>query len=79
MEDHVDLTEAEDSTVLELVDRLLNQGVVLCGDLAIAVADIDLIYARLQLTLSSVETARQAGWYASPVGSYPKQPEPHHA
>lgn len=79
MEDHADLTEAEDATVLELLDRLLNQGVVLCGDLAISVADIDLIYARLQLTLSSVETARQAGWYAPIRGCYPKQPEGRHA
>lgn len=55
--------EYDDCTVLELVDRLLNQGVVLSGDLAISVADIELIYARLQLSLSSVETARQAGWY----------------
>ena len=79
MEDHVNLSEPEDSTVLELLDRLLNQGVVLCGDLAISVADIELIYARLQLTLSSVETARQAGWYAPIRGGNPKQPEPRHA
>jgi hypothetical protein len=78
MEDHANLTEAEDSTVLELLDRLLNQGVVLCGDLAISVADIDLIYARLQLTLSSVEAARQAGWYAPIRGCYAKPPEPQH-
>jgi len=78
MEDHVNLSEPEDSTVLELLDRLLNQGVVLCGDLAISVADIELIYARLQLTLSSVETARQAGWYAPIRGCYPKQPGARH-
>ncbi len=79
MEHHADLTETEDSTVLELLDRLLNQGVVLCGDLAISVADIELIYARLQLTLSSVETARQAGWYAPIRSPCTAQPEPQHA
>ncbi|OHB66470.1 MAG: hypothetical protein A2V70_02750 [Planctomycetes bacterium RBG_13_63_9] len=78
MEDHVNLTETEDSTVLELLDRLLNQGVVLCGDLTISVADIELIYARLQLTLSSVETAHQAGWYAPILHSCAKQPECQH-
>ncbi len=70
MEDHVNLTEDADSTVLELLDRLLNQGVAVCGDLTISVADVDLIYARLQLTLSSVETARQAGWYAPTRGRH---------
>jgi hypothetical protein len=47
---------------LELLDRVLNAGVVLVGDLAITVADIELIYLRLQLMVSSAETARQAGW-----------------
>ena len=49
-------------TVLELLDRVLNTGVVLAGEIAITVADIELIYLRLQLLLSSAETARQAGW-----------------
>ena len=75
MEDYADLAETEDNTLLELLDRLLNTGVVLCGDLAISVADIELIYLRLQLTLSSVETARKVGWYVPMVGSRTRQPE----
>jgi hypothetical protein len=49
--------------------------VVLCGDLTISVADIELIYARLQLTLSSVETARRAGWYVPTLRPSARQPE----
>jgi len=66
-----DATPAEDeeNTVLELLDRLLNAGVVLCGDLVVSVADIELLYLRLQLTLSSVETARRAGWFVPTVSS----------
>lgn len=66
-----DITPAEDeeNTVLELLDRLLNAGVVLCGDLVVSVADIELLYLRLQLTLSSVETARRAGWFVPSVSS----------
>ena len=56
--------EETDNTVLELLDRVLNAGVVLVGDVTITVADIELIYLRLQLMLSSAETARQAGWLA---------------
>jgi len=54
-----------DNTVLELLDRVLNTGVVLVGDVTITVADIELLYLRLQLMLSSAETARQAGWLAA--------------
>jgi len=79
MEDYADLAETEDNTLLELLDRLLNTGVVLCGDLSISVADIDLIYLRLQLTLSSVETARNAGWYVPMAGSRTRQPEKQYA
>jgi hypothetical protein len=59
------LTAETDNTVLELLDRVLNAGVVLLGDVSISVADVELIYLRLQLLLSSTETARQAGWLAA--------------
>lgn len=62
MEQRAELIEVEDCTVVELLDRLLHKGVVLAGDLMITVADIELVYLRLQLTLCSVDTARKAGW-----------------
>ena len=68
-------TEDEENTLLELLDRLLNAGVVLCGDLTISVADIELLYLRLQLTLSTVETARRAGWFVPTVSSCNAQME----
>lgn len=48
-------------TLLETLDRLLNQGVVVAGDVTLSVADVDLIYLGLRLLLSSVETARALG------------------
>jgi hypothetical protein len=60
---------SDENTLLELLDRLLNAGVILCGDLVVSVADIELLYLRLQLTLSSVETARRAGWFVPSVSS----------
>lgn len=48
-------------TLLETLDRLLNQGVVVAGDVTLSVADVDLIYLGLRLLLSSVETAREWG------------------
>jgi hypothetical protein len=68
----------EENTVLELLDRLLNTGVVVCGDLVVSVADIELLYLRLQLTLSSVETAQRAGWCVPTVNSCNQQLEKQH-
>lgn len=52
-------------TLLELVDRVLNKGVVLSGDIMLSVADVDLVYVGLRVLLSSVATleeqARLAG------------------
>jgi hypothetical protein len=47
---------ASDVTLLELLDRLLDKGVVLHGDITLAVADIDLVYIGLRAVVSSVST-----------------------
>jgi Gas vesicle protein len=41
-------------TLLELVDRVLDKGVVLSGDVTLAVADVDLIRIELRALLASV-------------------------
>lgn len=45
-----------DVTLLELVDRVLNKGVVLSGDIMLSVADVDLVYVGLRVLLTSVAT-----------------------
>jgi hypothetical protein len=50
----------EDASLLELVDRLLNKGVVLAGEATISVAGIDLIYLGLNVVLAAVETIEKA-------------------
>lgn len=46
-------------SLCETLDRVLNKGVVVAGEVTISVAGIDLIYLGLTLTLTSVETANQ--------------------
>ena len=53
------LVEAREVTLLDLVDRAVDHGVILAGDITIAVADIDLIYVALQVLLASVERVEQ--------------------
>jgi len=48
--------KSEEVTLLEILDRVLDKGVVISGDIVISVADIDLIYLGLRVLLSSVET-----------------------
>ncbi len=43
-------------TLVELVDRVLNKGVVVSGDITLAVADVDLVYVGLRLLLASAAT-----------------------
>ena len=45
--------------LLDLLDRILDKGVILGGDITISVADVDLIYVGLKVLLSSVETVEQ--------------------
>jgi gas vesicle structural protein len=47
-------TLAEQVTLIELVDRVLNKGVVLSGDITLSVAGVDLVYVGLRLLLTSV-------------------------
>lgn len=53
------LEETKDVSLCEALDRVLNKGAVVRGELTISVANIDLIYLSLQVVLTSIETARQ--------------------
>ena len=55
------LVEARDVTLLDLVDRAVDHGVILAGDITISVADIDLIYLGLRVLLASVERVAELG------------------
>lgn len=51
--------ENQHLSLCETMDRVLNTGVVIHGDITISVANIDLIYIGLKALITSVETARQ--------------------
>jgi len=53
---HNQAMQTKDVTLLEVLDRVLEKGVVVAGDAVISVADVDLIYVGLRVLLSSVET-----------------------
>jgi hypothetical protein len=47
--------DAPDATVLDLLDNMLNKGVMLNADLTLGVAGIDLIYLRLSALLAAYD------------------------
>ena len=51
---------AEDEvSLVQIVDHVLNTGIVIQGSIVISLAGVDLVYVGLSAVLTSVETARK--------------------
>ena len=50
-----DANEEEQLSLLELVDHVVNQGLVISGQITISVANVDLIFVGLNVLLGSVD------------------------
>ena len=46
-------------SLVEALDVALNKGIILCGDLTISLASVDLIFLSLKVLFSSVKTAEK--------------------
>jgi hypothetical protein len=58
---------SRDIALIDLLDRLVAGGVVLTGDITLAVADIDVVQVAVRALISSVSTLEGAG--APPVST----------
>jgi gas vesicle structural protein len=47
--------DEEDASLLDVLDNLLNKGVVLNADIVLALADVDLVYIRLAALLCAAD------------------------
>jgi hypothetical protein len=54
MDDNFALSSKE-VTLFEVLDRILDKGIVIKGDLMISIADVNLIYVGLQIIITSVD------------------------
>ena len=52
------MSSEEEFALVDLVNRVLDKGAVISGDVTISVAGVDLIYLGLNVILSSVESMR---------------------
>lgn len=49
------IIDQSDSSLLDVIDNLLNRGVVLNAELVLALADVDLVYIRLSALLCAAD------------------------
>ncbi|HZG05336.1 MAG TPA: gas vesicle protein [Streptomyces sp.] len=58
------------SSLADILERVLDKGIVIAGDIKIDLLDIELLTIRLRLFVASVDTARKAGidwWETDPA------------
>ena len=51
----MDSAKLQEVTLLDLLDRVIDCGVILAGDVTLSVANVDLIYLGLRMLLAPVE------------------------
>src|SRR5262245_57172531 len=68
------ILDARDTTVIDLIDELLNKGVMATGDVTLGVAGIDLIYLRLSTLLCAADRVLPHDPTAPPRRARHRQP-----
>jgi hypothetical protein len=55
------------SSLADVLERVLDKGVVIVGDIAVNVVDIELLTLRLRLFVASAQTAKEMGmdWWSN--------------
>lgn len=59
VDEELELDEDDELSLLETLDHVLDRGLVIAGEVRIAVADVDLVFLGLNLLLGSVETVER--------------------
>jgi hypothetical protein len=59
VDEELGLDEDAELSLLETLDHVLDRGLVIAGEVRIAVADVDLVFLGLNLLLGSVETVER--------------------
>jgi len=48
-------------TIIDLIDRILDKGVVINGDITVSIVGVDLLSLKINLVIASLETAKRYG------------------
>lgn len=58
--DDLSARSSREIALVELVDRVIDKGVMISGDITISVADVDLIYLGLRILLTTPDKLHQS-------------------
>ena len=65
----------ETTNLADLLERLLDKGIVIAGDIKVKIVDIELLTIQIRLVICSVDKAREMGmdwWVTNPAFSAPR-------
>ncbi len=66
------------STLPDVLERVLDKGIVIAGDIKVKIVDIELLSLQIRLVICSVDKAREMGmdwWVNNPVFSRQTEPD----
>jgi hypothetical protein len=72
-------TACRSEGLAEILERVLDKGVVIAGDIKIKLCDIELLSIQIRLLIASVDKAREMGlswWWQPPQQQLAPQPAP---
>lgn len=57
----------QSTNLADILERILDKGIVIAGDIRIQIADVDLLNIKIRLLVASVERAKEMGidWWES--------------
>jgi hypothetical protein len=65
--------DEEQSSLLDVLDNVLNRGAVLTGDIVLGVADVDLIYVKLSVLLAALDKVTRNDPVFKGIGPRPRK------
>ena len=68
----------ETSTLADILERVLDKGIVIAGDIKVKIVDIELLTIQIRLVICSVDKAKEMGldwWVNKPIIHTPARPE----
>ena len=71
----------ETTTLADLLERILDKGIVIAGDIRVKLCDVELLTVQIRLVICSVEKAKEMGmdWWVNNPAFQPRAPQEPHA
>jgi hypothetical protein len=66
----------QSSTLVDVIDRVLDKGLVINADICVSVAGVELLGIKIRAALASFETAATVTWLPGKKPSYPRRNAP---